>query len=67
MITIKITNAHQVIKNEKGHLFSKIASYFVDLEAKVEKEIVEKLQEVFKQNNIEAVISIIRDEEPKGT
>ncbi len=62
MITIKILNAREVIENEKGAVISRLAPFFVDINARVEEEIVRQLKEVFAERNIRAVISIVPDE-----
>lgn len=62
MITIKITNPEEIVKNERNWLLSKIAPYFVDLESRVEEAIVVQLKEVFEQKNIRAVIEIVPED-----
>lgn len=61
MITIKITNPKEIVKNERNWLLSKIAPFFVDVESRVEEALVEQLKEVFKEKNIQAVIEIVPD------
>jgi hypothetical protein len=61
MITIKIINHKEIVKNERNWLLSKIAPFFVDVESRVEEALVEQLKEVFKEKNIQAVIEIVPD------
>ena len=42
MITIHIENAEKIVKQEKGFLVSKLAPYFIDIQAKVEQAIAEE-------------------------
>ena len=63
MITIKITNAEEIVKNNRNWFISRIAPYFVNVETEVEKAIVKQIQEVFIQKNIEAEIAIVPDDE----
>ena len=62
MITIKITNAEEIVKNERHWIVSKIAPFFVDVESKVEEAIVEEIKEVFARRNIRAEIAIVRED-----
>lgn len=62
MIVIKITNARDIVRGKKGRFISNIAPLFVDLETKVEEAIVRQIEDVFKKNNIEAVITIVKEE-----
>lgn len=59
MIIIKITNADEIVKNHRNWFISKIAPYFVDLEAEVEKAVAEQIQQVFAEKNIQAQIEIV--------
>lgn len=61
MITIKIINHKEIVKNERNWLLSKIAPFFVDVESKVEEALVEQLKDVFKERNIQAVIEVVPD------
>jgi hypothetical protein len=62
MITIKITNAEEIVKNERNWLLSQIAPYFVNVENKVEEAIVIQLKEVFARRNIRADIEIVPED-----
>lgn len=62
MITIKITNPEEIVKNERNWLLSKIAPFFVDVESKVEEALAKQLEEVFRERNIQAVIEIIPED-----
>lgn len=62
MIMIKINNVEEIVKNERNWLLSKIAPFFVDVESKVEEAIVEQLKDVFASKNIDAVITIVRED-----
>ena len=66
MITIKITNHKEIVKNERNWLLSKIAPLFVDVESRVEEALVEQLKEVFKEQNIQAVIEIVPEDRRGG-
>ncbi len=61
MITIKIENAREIVANERGRLVSKLAPFFVNLERKVEQEIVNELKRVFEEKKVKARINIIDD------
>lgn len=63
MITIKITNAEEIVKNHRNWFISMIAPYLVNVETEVEKAIVKQIQEVFAQRNIQAEIAIIPENE----
>ena len=62
MITIRILNTKQIVEDEKGKLVSKIAPFFTNLETKVEEEIVRQIRKVFEERNIEAEISIVKED-----
>ncbi len=59
MITIKIKNVREIVRSHRGPLAARFGSFFVDLESKVEEEIVRQLQEVFAEKNIDAEITIV--------
>lgn len=61
MITIKITNSREIVATEKGRLVSHIAPLFVNLERKVEEEIVREIDRIFRERNIQAIITIVDD------
>jgi hypothetical protein len=56
MITIEITNVHEVVEKQKGWFVANVVGAFVDLEARVEEIVIEKLREALVQEGIEAVI-----------
>ena len=59
MIVIEITNIKDLVKNQKGWLTAQIGSMVTDLEAKVEAQIIEQLQESFAQNGVQANIASV--------
>ena len=61
MIKIKINNIHEIVEQEKSWLVSKVAPFIVDVEQKVEEEIVKQLEEVFSSKNIKASIIIEKE------
>lgn len=63
MIVIKVTNAKEVIKREKGWFVAKIAPYLFDIEAKVEEIIADEIKKVFQEKGIQANISTMRDDQ----
>jgi hypothetical protein len=56
MITIKITNAEAIVEKQKGWFVANVVGAFVDLDARVEAIVIEKLQASFASEGIEAVI-----------
>jgi hypothetical protein len=56
MITIKITNAQDVVEKQKGWFIANVVGAFVDLEARVEDIVIEKLREALRVEGVEAVI-----------
>ncbi len=56
MITIKITNAQQIVLEKKGWFVAHVVGAFVDLDAQVEAVVIEKLQASLAGEGIEAVI-----------
>jgi len=65
MIVIKVLNAEEVVSRERGRLLSKLAPLFVDVERRVEQEIVKQLQTVFEERRIQTDISIVEDNPPE--
>ncbi len=63
MIIIKITNADEIVKNHRNWFISRIAPYFVDVEAEVEKAVVVQLRKVFAEKNIQAEIAVVPENE----
>jgi len=66
MITIKIKNADEIVKNEKNWVISKIAPYFIDVQLKVEEAIVDQLKEEFISKNISADFLIVNDDKVRN-
>jgi hypothetical protein len=62
MIEIKIKNARQVFEKETNWFVAKFAPHFVDVQAKVEEEIANQIQKSLKKKNIQAVISVVKDD-----
>ncbi|HUQ03355.1 MAG TPA: hypothetical protein VM261_12720 [Kofleriaceae bacterium] len=56
MITIKITNVHAVVEQNKGWFVANVVGAVVDMEPRVEAIVIEKLRESFASQGIEAVI-----------
>lgn len=56
MITITITNASDVVEKQKGWFVANVVGAFVDLEARVEEVVIEKLRESLAREGVEAVI-----------
>jgi hypothetical protein len=56
VITIKITNVQDVVEKQKGWFVANVVGAFVDLEARVEDKVIEKLREALAADGIEAVV-----------
>jgi hypothetical protein len=56
MITIKITNAEDIVEKQKGWFVANVVGAFVDLEARVEAVVIEKLRASLASEGVEAVI-----------
>jgi hypothetical protein len=56
MITIDIKNAEEVVKAKKGWFVAQVTDPFLDLDAEVEKVVIQKVQETLAENGVEAVI-----------
>lgn len=59
LITIRITNVPAIVEKEKGWFVANVVGVVVDLEAKVEEVIIEKLKASLDEQGIEAVIERI--------
>jgi hypothetical protein len=57
MITITLTNVADLVENRKGWFVANVVGAFVDLEARVEEIVMDKLRETFAAEGISAVIS----------
>lgn len=62
MIIIRVKNVQEIVARRKGRLLSKIAPWFVDVERRVEEEIVRQLQAVFDEQDIRAVIKVVKED-----
>ncbi len=62
MITIRIENAEEIVKQEKGFLVSKLAPYFIDIQAKVEQAIAEEIRTALQEKNVEAEVVVVADQ-----
>jgi hypothetical protein len=62
MIVIEVTNINELVEREKGALLARLAPYVTDIEAKVEKMIVDELENAFRERGIRADIASI----PRG-
>ncbi len=56
MITITITNVHDVIENQRGWFVANVIGAVVDLEEKVETIVIDKLRTALSAEGVEAVI-----------
>jgi len=56
MITIKVTNVDDVVEKQKGWFVANVVGAFVDLEARVEEVVIEKLRAALAAEGVEAVI-----------
>lgn len=64
MITIKVTNVHDVVEKQKGWFVANVVGQFVDLEARVEEVVIEKLRAALASEGVEAVIERSGDPRP---
>ncbi len=62
MITIRIENAEEIVKQEKGFFVSKLAPYFIDIQAKVEQAIAEEIRTALQEKNVEAEVVVVADQ-----
>jgi hypothetical protein len=56
MITIKITNAEQIILEKKGWFVANVVGAFVDMEAQVEAAVIERIRASLASEGVEAII-----------
>jgi len=56
MITITITNVHDVVENQRGWFVANVIGAVVDLEEKVETIVIDKLRTALSAEGVEAVI-----------
>ena len=57
MITIKITNSHEVVEEKKGWFVANVVGSFVDLESRVEEIVMEKLRDALAREGVVAVVA----------
>ena len=62
MITIKIKNAQQIIESQRGWFVARMAPHFIDVQKKVEEEVVKRLESIFVEKGIDAEISVLKGE-----
>ncbi len=62
MITIKITNALEVVERERNWFVAKLAFHFFDVQNRVEQKIAEEIKKSLLEKNIQTVVSVIKDE-----
>ncbi len=56
MITIKITNASEIVEKQKGWFVANVVGSLVDLEPRVEDVIIEKLRASLAEQGVFATI-----------
>jgi hypothetical protein len=56
MITIKITNAQEVVEAKKGWFVANVVGVVVDLEAQVEEIVIQRLRASLASEGVEAII-----------
>lgn len=60
MILIEVTNVDELVRKNKGRIASLIGSFVTDVEAEVEKVIIERLKEAFAEDGVQAKIASVR-------
>ena len=58
MILIEITNVDELVRKNKGTVASVIGPWLTDVEAEVEKVIVEQLKSAFTRDGVKAQVGI---------
>jgi len=61
MITIKITNAQEIVERERNWFVAKLAPYFIDVQNRVEEEIAEEIKKSLQEKNIQVMVSVVKD------
>lgn len=61
MIIIKLKDPNGIIARQKGRLISRVAPFFVNVEDRVEREIVARIRKIFDEHDIEADITVQRE------
>ena len=56
MITIRITNAKQAVRQNKGWLVAKLGGLFADLEERVEAAVADRIRSALIDAGVEAVV-----------
>lgn len=56
MITIKITNAQEVVLAKKGWFVANVVGAIVDMEAEVEAIVMERLRATLASEGVEAIV-----------
>ena len=56
MITIKITNAQQIVLEKKGWFVANVVGAFVDIEAQVEAVVLERIRASLASEGVAAII-----------
>ena len=60
VIVIEITNVDELVKRKKGRIASIIGPLITDVEAEVEKAVIEQIKEAFGSEGVEAKIASVR-------
>jgi hypothetical protein len=60
MITIKITNTHQLVTEQKGWFVANVVGAVVDMEAQIEAIVIERLRASLQSEGVEAVIEQVK-------
>lgn len=66
MITIQITNAREIVEQQKGWFVANIVGSVIDLEPRVEQVVIEKLRESFAEQGITAVVERVDAQNSAG-
>ncbi len=61
MITISITNARELAEQKHHRWLVKLASHFMDIEMRVEREIAKEIKKSLEQQHIQAIVAVIKD------
>ena len=62
MITIKITNTNEIVERKSNWFIAKLASYFVDVQTRVENEIAREIEKALIERKIQAVVSVVKED-----
>jgi len=62
MITIKITNATELVEKEKNRFVARIAPFFIDVQKRVEQEIAREIKKALEERGVQAEVSVESDE-----